>query len=81
MARENDQDIALDDVGPLVWILREVDSSLDAARSSLRKFVRDQEEQSREGGVADSSSLRTAKTQLHQAVGAVQVVGVAGAPT
>jgi chemosensory pili system protein ChpA (sensor histidine kinase/response regulator) len=81
MATEADIDIALNDVGPLVWILREVDASLDAARASIRKFLREQQESARDGTVADTSTLRSAKAQIHQAVGAVQVVGVPGAAT
>jgi chemosensory pili system protein ChpA (sensor histidine kinase/response regulator) len=75
-AEENVQD-----VGPLVWILREVDHTLEAARQSLRKFSQDQAERGREGAIADTSPLRTARAQLHQATGAVEVVGLAGAPS
>ncbi len=75
-AEENVQD-----VGPLVWILREVDHTLETARQSLRKFSADQAERGREGAIADTSPLRTARAQLHQATGAVEVVGLAGAPS
>ena len=71
-AEENVQD-----VGPLVWILREVDHTLETARQSLRKFSQDQAERGREGAIADTSPLRTARAQLHQATGAVEVVGLA----
>lgn len=73
-----DQDIQ--DVGPLVWILKEVDHSLESARQLLRKFLHEQTERSRDGGVADTSSLRTARSHIHQATGAVEVVELAGAP-
>ncbi|MBU6435983.1 MAG: Hpt domain-containing protein, partial [Betaproteobacteria bacterium] len=80
MSLDGELDLALNEVGPLVWILREVDASLDSARQSLRKYVREQQDSAREGVVADTTNLRAARAQLHQAAGAVEVVGVSGAP-
>jgi chemosensory pili system protein ChpA (sensor histidine kinase/response regulator) len=62
---------ATEDLGPLAWVLGEIQKSLDGVGKSLRRFVRDV------GTAAepDSGSLQTARQQLHQAVGALQMVG------
>ncbi len=61
-----------EDLGPLAWVLPEIQRSLDAAIKALRRFAR-------EGGAeADTGSLRVARQQLHQAVGVLQMVGQQG---
>jgi len=70
-------DIAANDLGPLAWVLDELRKSLDGASKALRRFVRD-------AGLArgsdlaelDASQLRIARQQLHQAVGALEMVGL-----
>jgi len=64
------------DLGPLAWVLDELRKSLDAANMALRRFVRDVE-LSRGSDLAalDASQLRIARQQLHQAVGALEMVG------
>jgi chemosensory pili system protein ChpA (sensor histidine kinase/response regulator) len=57
------------DIGPLSWVKSEIDSSLDRARASLKAFSVDH---------ADTKSLKAAQTHLHQAYGAVQIVGLHG---
>ncbi len=57
------------DIGPLSWVKSEIDSSLERARGSLRAFAADP---------ADLKSLKAAQTHLHQAYGAVQIVGLHG---
>ncbi|VWX57452.1 Chemosensory pili system protein ChpA (Sensor histidine kinase/response regulator) [Burkholderiales bacterium 8X] len=62
---------AAEDLGPLAWVLAEVQKSLDNASKTLRRFIR-------EGGTGaeqDAAPLRLARQQLHQAVGALQMVG------
>jgi chemosensory pili system protein ChpA (sensor histidine kinase/response regulator) len=62
---------ATEDLGPLAWVLGEIQKSLDGVGKSLRRFVRDV------GGATEPESgpLQMARQQLHQAVGALQMVG------
>ena len=71
---------AATDLGPLAWVLDELRKSLDGATKALRRFVRDAE-LARGSDLADldASQLRIARQQLHQAVGALEMVGL-GAP-
>jgi len=70
-------DIAVNDLGPLAWVLDELRKSLDGASKALRRFVRDAE-LARGSDLAelDASQLRIARQQLHQAVGALEMVGL-----
>lgn len=71
-------DAPLEDLGPLAWVFDELRKSLDAATKAVRRFVRETE-QSRHNDLdaADPASLRIARQQLHQAVGALELVGLA----
>ena len=73
-------ELAMNDLGPLAWVLDELRKSLDGATKALRRFVRDAE-LARGSDLAelDASQLRIARQQLHQAVGALEMVGL-GAP-
>ena len=64
------------DLGPLAWVLDELKKSLDGASKAMRRFVRDAE-LARGSDLAelDASQLRIARQQLHQAVGALEMVG------
>jgi chemosensory pili system protein ChpA (sensor histidine kinase/response regulator) len=66
-----DSATAPEDLGPLAWVLAEIQKSLDGAGKLLRRFAREA------GNVPeiDGGSLRLARAQLHQAVGALQMVG------
>ena len=57
------------DIGPLSWVKSEIDSSLERARASLNAFASNPD---------DRKSLKAAQTHLHQAYGAVQIVGLLG---
>ncbi|MFN3377016.1 MAG: hybrid sensor histidine kinase/response regulator, partial [Burkholderiaceae bacterium] len=65
------------DLGPLAWVLDELRKSLDSAVKALRRFVRDAEI-ARESDIAslDAGPLRIARQQLHQASGALEMVGM-----
>ncbi len=69
------------DLGPLAWVLDELRKSLDGAAKAMRRFVRDAE-LARESDLAslDAGPLRIARQQLHQACGALEMVGM-GTPT
>jgi chemosensory pili system protein ChpA (sensor histidine kinase/response regulator) len=57
------------DIGPLSWVKSEIDSSLERAREALQAY----------GGRADGrGELRNCRIHLHQAAGAVQIVGLEG---
>ncbi len=65
------------DLGPLAWVLDELRKSLDGAVKAMRRFVRDAEA-ARGSDLAslDAGALRIARQQLHQASGALEMVGM-----
>ena len=71
-------DVALNDLGPLAWVFEELRKSLDSANKAVRRFIRESE-QARHSDLeaVDPGSLRAARQQLHQAVGALEMVGLA----
>jgi chemosensory pili system protein ChpA (sensor histidine kinase/response regulator) len=70
-------DMPLADLGPLAWVFDELRKSLDTANKAIKRFVREIE-QSRNNDLeaVDPSSLRLARQHLHQAVGALEMVGL-----
>ncbi|MGS5085417.1 Hpt domain-containing protein [Hydrogenophaga sp. A37] len=70
-------DAPLTDLGPLAWVFEELRKSLDGANKAIKRFVRESE-QSRLSDLesVDPGSLRVARQQLHQAVGALEMVGL-----
>jgi chemosensory pili system protein ChpA (sensor histidine kinase/response regulator) len=74
-----DLEPAFNDLGPLAWVLDELRKSLDGATKALKRFVRDAEAgRGSDLAALDSSQLRIARQQLHQAVGALEMVGLPG---
>ena len=74
-----DIDVAVNDLGPLAWVLDELRKSLDGAAKALKRFVREAEAaKGSDLATLDASQLRIARQQLHQAVGALEMVGLAG---
>ncbi len=73
---EETESATSNDLGPLAWVLEELKKSLDGATKAMRRFVRDAE-LARGSDMAnlDASQLRIARQQLHQAVGALEMVG------
>ncbi|MBS0506442.1 MAG: Hpt domain-containing protein [Proteobacteria bacterium] len=65
------------DLGPLAWVLDELRKSLDGVAKGMRRFVRDAEI-ARQSDLAalDAAALRVARQQLHQAGGALAMVGM-----
>ena len=77
-ALTGDPEPATNDLGPLAWVLDELRKSLDGATKALRRFVRDAElARGSDLAALDASQLRIARQQLHQAVGALEMVGMA----
>ena len=62
---------ASEDLGPLAWVIGEVQKSIETASKSLRRQARE----GHAGQELESGPLRMARQQLHQAVGALQMVG------
>ncbi len=74
-----DIDLAVNDLGPLAWVLDELRKSLDGSAKALKRFVREAEAaKGSDLASLDASQLRIARQQLHQAVGALEMVGLAG---
>src|SRR5665647_277371 len=72
-------DLAVNDLGPLAWVLEELRKSLEGAAKALKRFVREAEAaRGSDLAALDASQLRIARQQLHQAVGALEMVGLAG---
>ena len=65
-----------DDLSALAWVHDELRRSLDAAHKALRRFVKETEVL---GGsdidAIDPAVLRSARSQIHQGVGALELVG------
>ncbi|TWO70424.1 response regulator [Caenimonas sedimenti] len=79
-ATAQDQEGATNDLGPLAWVLDELRKSLESASSALRRFVRDAAQARGEDMASiDTGQLRIARQHMHQAVGALEMVGL-GAP-
>src|SRR5258706_4792281 len=69
-----------DDLSALAWVHDELRRSLDAAHKALRRFVKEAEAMSgSDVDAVDPSVLRTARQQIHQGVGALELVGLPAA--
>ena len=72
-----EQESPVQDLGPLAWVLDELRKSLDGAVKAIRRFVRDAElARGSDLESLDASQLRIARQQLHQSVGALEMVGL-----
>ena len=66
----------VNDLGPLAWVLDELRKSLEGATQAIRRFVRDADlARGADLAALETSQLRIARQQLHQAVGALEMVG------
>src|SRR5689334_15024703 len=66
-----------DDLSALAWVQEELRRSLEAAHKALRRFVKDAEAVSgSDVDAVDPAVLRTAHQQIHQGVGALELVGL-----
>jgi len=57
------------DVGPLSWVKGEIDHAIEHAQEALRAFAANN---------ADAAQLKSSQTHLHQAHGALSIVGLEG---
>ena len=66
-----------DDLSALAWVHGELRRSLETANRALRRYLKEAESASAsEVDAVDPAVLRTARTQLHQGVGALELVGL-----
>ncbi|MDO5289269.1 MAG: Hpt domain-containing protein [Pseudomonadota bacterium] len=64
------------DLGPLAWVLDETRKSIESASRSLKRFAHEAEAaRGVDLASVDASQLRMARQQLHQVVGALDMVG------
>jgi chemosensory pili system protein ChpA (sensor histidine kinase/response regulator) len=65
-----------DDLSALAWVHEELRRSLDAAHKALRRFVKETDALgSSDLDAVDPAVLRNARSQIHQGVGALELVG------
>src|SRR5256885_6477812 len=57
------------DVGPLSWVKGEIDHAIQRAQEALRAFA---------ANSADAAQLKSSQSHLHQAHGALSIVGLEG---
>ena len=70
------------DLSALAWVQDELRRSLEAAHKGLRRFVKDyQTVYDSDVAAVDPSVLRGVRQQLHQSVGALELVGLPAAAT
>ncbi|HLL20124.1 MAG TPA: hybrid sensor histidine kinase/response regulator, partial [Rubrivivax sp.] len=66
-----------DDLSALAWVHGELRRSLEAANKALRRYLREAEAVSgSDVDAVDPSVLRNARSQIHQGVGALELVGM-----
>ena len=61
------------DLGPLSWVKGEIDLALERADEALQNYAR-----STESSQPEEAQLKFAQTHLHQAYGALSIVGLDG---
>ena len=67
-------DVAVKDLGPLSWVLEELRKSFDTSVKGLKRFVSEINVVQSDLAAVDVNPLRTAKSQLHQASGALRLL-------
>ncbi|MES3012198.1 MAG: hybrid sensor histidine kinase/response regulator, partial [Pseudomonadota bacterium] len=69
-------DASNDDLSALAWVHEELRRSLDAAHKALRRFVKETDALAGSDiDAVDPAVLRNARSQIHQGVGALELVG------
>jgi chemosensory pili system protein ChpA (sensor histidine kinase/response regulator) len=79
---EQGHEMPSDDLSALAWVQEELRRALEAAHKALRRQVRERESQfGADVDAIDPAVLRSARAQLHQAAGALELVGLPAAAT
>ena len=69
-----------DDLSAVAWVHEELRRSIEAAHKALRRFAKETETlDGSDVDAVDPAVLRTARAQLHQGVGALELVGLPAA--
>ncbi|MGC9162656.1 MAG: Hpt domain-containing protein [Thiomonas sp.] len=66
-------------MGPLAWLLDQISDNLQSARTALKRAAQQPGDDLHGAASAEKSGLRTARTQVHQAAGAIELLGFFGA--
>ena len=75
----SDEADAVDDLSTLAWVHDELRRSLESAHKSLRRYLKEAEGVSgSDVDAVDPAVLRAARAQLHQGVGALEMIGLPG---
>jgi chemosensory pili system protein ChpA (sensor histidine kinase/response regulator) len=65
-----------EDLSALAWVIGELKRAMEAAHKALRRYVKETEASGKgDLDAVDPAVLRTARSQLHQGVGALELVG------
>jgi chemosensory pili system protein ChpA (sensor histidine kinase/response regulator) len=71
------EDSPLADLGPLAWVFDELRKSLEGANKAIKRYLRESSQVASDDlDAPDPAALRLARQQLHQAVGALEMVGL-----
>jgi chemosensory pili system protein ChpA (sensor histidine kinase/response regulator) len=71
-----------DNLSALAWVHEELRKSLETAHKALRQFLKSSEAASgSDVDAVDPAVLRTARLQIHQSVGALELVGLPAGAT
>jgi len=74
-----DEAEAVDDLSTLAWVHDELRRSLESAHKSLRRYLKEAEDVAgSDVDAVDPAVLRAARAQLHQGVGALEMIGLPG---
>ena len=70
----------IDDLSALAWVQDELRRSLEAAHKAMRRYLKEAEALAGSDiDAVDPGVLRAARSQLHQGVGALELVGLPAA--
>ena len=79
MAEEEVADEPVDDLSTLAWVHDELRRSLETAHKALRRYLKEAGAGSgSDVDAVDPAVLRNARAQLHQGVGALEMIGLLG---
>ena len=70
-----DNPVQADDLSALSWVQEELRRSLELANKALRRYLKEQS-QAADLDTVDPAVLRQARSQLHQSVGVLELVGL-----
>ncbi len=73
--------VSADDLSALAWVHEELRKSLDAAHKALRRCLKDVTQGHSDMDALDPAILRTARQQIHQGVGALELAGLSAGAT